>query len=332
MQSTLTFTRFHLLVGSVGHGVADHLFARRHSHEIQQHPQLVFGIAAQILVAQHVQTLDVGNLRCPGVHEVQRVAETTAVIAHQVIEHADVGTGRGIIVDFFLVRLHAKFPLEIIRHRDIPRIAHHQHHGLVVERRLGTRHTGEILDVVVVGKKYFRDLRIQVVKIIEPQHQVFRQAVHRAEHLGQHHPQPGTPALAEGHHCDIAIAQRRMLFRAPQLAFLHQARAFVQSAQPPVQQAPRALFGKGANQLPCALNHNTHEGIQSRKAALTAGGGEQRCPAQVAIRASTSKASGRRWWRAISSRSRAASTTLRSMHSRSSPKKNRSCAGSGCGL
>ncbi len=222
-----------------------------------------------------MQALDVGNLRRPGIHEAQCVAETAAIIAHQVIEYADVGTRRRILVDLFLVRLHAEFPLEIIRHRDIPRVAHHQHHGLVVERRLGIRHSGEILDVVVVGKKYFRNLRIQVMKIIETEHQVFRQAVHQAKHLGQHHPQPGTPALAERHHRDIASAQRRVLFRAPQFALLHQARAFVQAAQTPVQQASRTLFGEGADQLPCALNHNTHEDIQWRRAALTANGGHR---------------------------------------------------------
>jgi hypothetical protein len=71
--------------------------------------------------------------------------------------------------------------------------------------------------------------------------------------MGDHHPQPGAPALAEGHYDDVGALQLVELLDAPQFAFGLEYRGFRLAPHAPVQPLARKLLVDGLQPLPQIL-------------------------------------------------------------------------------
>ena len=109
-----------------------------------------------------------------------------------------------------------------------------------------------------MGEKGFGDGLVEIVKVVEAEHSVFRQAVHHAKQVRDHHAQPGAPALAEGHHDDVGALQFVELLDAAQLAFGGENLCLRLAAHLPVQNAARQFLAAGLPQLADILDRQVH--------------------------------------------------------------------------
>jgi hypothetical protein len=92
---------------------------------------------------------------------------------------------------------HPVAPLEILRNGNVAGIAHQEHDLLADKVDLGVVSvSGVIAQVVAVREEYAGNTGVLPVQIVEAEQDVPGQSKMRFVETGQHHAQPGAPALA----------------------------------------------------------------------------------------------------------------------------------------
>src|SRR5690606_38403004 len=156
--------------------------------------------------------------------------------------------GGRIGIDVLLVGLHAVLPLEVLRDRDVARVARQEHHLLAVEVFLGVTMPSVILDVIVVGEQDLGDRAGPIMQIVEADHGALAQAVLQLIDARQQHAQPGPPALAERDHDRIGPAQLAPVVAAAQPALQPTVFLLVHEGQM-TRAGAHHLLGYGATEL-----------------------------------------------------------------------------------
>ena len=96
------------------------------------------------------------------------------------------------------------------------------------------------------------------MEIIKPQDRIFRQLVHHAEQVGNHHPQPGAAAFAERHHHDVGTLQFVELLDTAQLALRLENVGFGLASHTPVQPLAGKFLAGGLQPLAQVLEREIH--------------------------------------------------------------------------